>query len=1051
MKRVSMWFVLLMITLAACAGPGTGAQQTPTGPAADMPEPTAGATGAPAPDTSEPTAESGEAGRAPLTIEDGKLYVAIIWHQHQPVYFKDPDTGLYQRPWVRVHATKDYVDMAAILKDYPDIHATFNLTPSLIRQLDDLSAGAKDLYWAMAEIPAAELADEEKAFIRDRFFDASDKMIARFPRYAELAAMRSEPIEAWSEQDFRDLQVLFNLAWTDPDWLAQEPLAALVEKGEDFSEKDKEVLFAEHLRLVQEVIPLHAEMQQSGQIEVTMTPFAHPILPLLVDSNLAAPGLPDADLPERFTFGQDAVAQVELGVQFYEEHFGQPPRGMWPAEGSVAQGIVTMVSQAGIEWMATDEDVLANSLPGFEGFTRGGDDTIQQADVLYRPYEVQGARGGPVAILFRDKRISDLVGFEYSGTPGEEAAADLIARLENIRARLEEEGAEGPHLVTILLDGENAWEHYDEDGKPFLHEMYRLLSESESIVTVTPSEYLDALRAEGVPLPAIENLWPGSWIDGTFSTWIGEEEENLAWEYLLRTRTALQRAITSGEVDEATLEEALTAMYIAEGSDWFWWYGADQNSGDDGAFDVQFRRYLEQVYTILGQEPPGFVSVPIIPAAAVEPDRAASDLISPTIDGVEGADEWAGGGFYTFEQAGLTGLAYGFDEETLYLRLDADGPYPADTTIGFYFNLRGGGAAAATPRTGDEPLGFGAQRLIEVTFEGGVPSAQMYAVNGRGEYVPAGEDDEPLLLEQVAAQGGVLELAAPFEQFGAAVNSGDRLNVRVVVTSGGENVAILPADGPAVAVVPDLPLPNVFLELEDHTGDDHGPGGYEYPTDVVFRPGVFDITRVTAGYDDENVIFRVEFAGPVENVWNSPNGLSVQTIDIYIDQDGPSSGARVLLPGRNAALTEDFAWDVAIWAEGWTPGIYTPGESGPVESASTPSISANPGQRRVTISVPRSVLEGNPEDWAYAVVVLGQEGYPSAGVWRVRDVQPGAEQWRIGGGTGSNLDTRILDVLWPQGGEGLQEEFLRNVHAGEQVDLASLEPDEYPRVPMVRP
>src|SRR5690606_5038927 len=214
----------------------------------------------------------------------------------------------------------------------------------------------------------------------------------------------------------------------------QEPLAALVAKSEGFSEEDKAVLFAEHLRLVQEVIPLHAAMQQAGQIEVTMTPFAHPILPLLVDSDLARVALPEAELPGRFTYGQDAAAQVELGVEFYEEHFGQPPRGMWPAEGSVAQQVVTMIARAGLRWIATDEDVLASSLPGFDGFTRGSDDTVQQADVLYRPYTVQGARGSPVTILFRDKRLSDLVGFEYSGTPGAEAAADFMTRLENIHA-----------------------------------------------------------------------------------------------------------------------------------------------------------------------------------------------------------------------------------------------------------------------------------------------------------------------------------------------------------------------------------------------------------------------------------------------------------------------------------------------------------------------------------------------------------------------------------------------------------------------------------------
>ncbi|HLD94370.1 MAG TPA: hypothetical protein VI703_09250, partial [Anaerolineales bacterium] len=298
--------------------------------------------------------------------EGEPIYLAIIWHQHQPVYYKDPETGLYVRPWVRVHAAKDYLDMAATLAQYPQIHATFNITPSLIRQLDDFEAGAKDLYWAMAEIPAGELTGEEKQFILDRFFDTNREIISRFPRYQELLALRDgsdDPLRAYGEQDFRDLQVLFNLAWTDPDWLAQEPLAGLVAKGEKFSEADKEVVFDVHLRIIGEAIPLHRLLQEAGQIEVTMTPFAHPILPLLVTTQLAREALPELELPsETFIYGQDAAAQIELGVQLYEDHFGVLPRGMWPAEGSVAQEIVTMVSQAGIQWIASDEGVLAKSL-----------------------------------------------------------------------------------------------------------------------------------------------------------------------------------------------------------------------------------------------------------------------------------------------------------------------------------------------------------------------------------------------------------------------------------------------------------------------------------------------------------------------------------------------------------------------------------------------------------------------------------------------------------------------------------------------------------------
>jgi alpha-amylase/alpha-mannosidase (GH57 family) len=1034
MKRRVIWIALVIMLLGACAAPELTAEPTqPTGA-----EPTF------VPTETEEIVEPGK--RGPLVIEEHKLYVAIIWHQHQPVYFKDPETGIYEKPWVRVHAAKDYLDMVAILEEYPQIHATYNITPSLIRQLDDISAGAKDLYWVHAEIPAEELSDDQKQFILDRFFDINPKIIDRFPRYQELSRARGEEaLTTWTAQDFRDLQVLFNLAWTDPDWLINEPLSSLVAKGEGFTEEDKVVVFEEHMRLVQEVIPFHAELQRAGQIEVTMTPYAHPILPLLVDSDLARIALPDAELPTTFFYGQDAVAQVELGVELYQDHFGMAPRGMWPAEGSVAERIVTMISTAGIQWIATDEEVLARSLPEIADFTRDSDDTVQQADELYRPYAVQGRRGDPIAVIFRDHLISDKVGFEYSGTPGELAAADFIERLEDIHARLNTEDAEGPHLVTVLLDGENAWEYYDNDGKAFLHELYRLLSESEDLVTVTPSEYLDALAAYGEDLRQIETLWAGSWIDGTFSTWIGEEEENQAWEYLRQTREALREV--AEELDEGTLEQAMLLMYIAEGSDWFWWYGADQNSGSDESFDRQYRSYLEQIYMLIGEDVPDFVHVPLIAQRPQVPDQEPLDLLTVTADGVPSDGEWSDAGYYKLTAGDLTGLYYGFDQKNLFLRVDTQDDFNDDTVLGFYLSTPVGAPTNAYSRY-ETALGFGIKQLIEVAFEDGQPIAKVYAADGTGGwglYIPWIPQ-----LDTVAFRDGVLEVVAPFDNFTASARSGDRINVRLVLSQAEEDITVVPPDGPAVAIVPDLPIPNVFMEITDPTNDDHGPGGYVYPSDQVFQPGVFDMTGVTIGYDDEDYIFRVQFRGPVINEWGSPNGLSVQTIDIYIDTDGSVSGDRMLLPGRNAALTSDHAWDYAIWAEGWTPGIYAPGEEGPVQIDSGFKILTNPGQRRVTIRVPKSLLEGDPSNWGIAVVVLSQEGYPSSGVWRVRDVQLAAEQWRIGGGTGSPADTRIMDLLWPEGGKTTQEGYLTNPNPT-AVDIDSLNPDQFPQVPMIIP
>jgi alpha-amylase/alpha-mannosidase (GH57 family) len=976
------------------------------------------------------------------------LYVALIWHQHQPVYFKDPATGLYSRPWVRVHATKDYLDMATILENYPDVHVTFNYTPSLIRQLDDIGSGAKDTYWTLAEVPAEELTADQKQFILERFFDTNRRIIARFPRYQELLEARDgmgipAAVESWSAQDFRDLQILFNLAWTDPDWLAEEPLASLVAKGAGFSEEDKPILFAEHLRIVQEVIPYHAQMQQTGQIEVTMTPYAHPILPLLVDSDIASVAMPDAELPTRFVFGQDAVGQVERGIQLYEARFGMSPRGMWPAEGSVSQQIIQMVANAGIQWIATDEEVLARSLPDIDDFTRDSSDTVRQADALYQPYEVTGGRGGRVAILFRDKLISDRIGFEYSGTPGEAAAADLMDRLNNIQAELAAEGAEGPHLVTILLDGENAWEHYANDGKDFLHAMYRNLGEADNIQTVTPSEYLAMVDG----LTPIENLWPGSWITPDFSTWIGEEEENLAWQYLLETRLALQQAEVrlSAEVKD----QALEAMYNAEGSDWFWYLGADQDSGQDWTFEQQFRGHLRRVYELISVPVPGFLDVPIIPTAVQIPDQVFTMPSPITVDGVAADEEWSPAAYYDLAGSGiLNGLYYSPDGQTLYLRLDVDPTFEAlaDTTFGLYFSSPASGPLQARPRDRDDSLlGFGARRLVEVTVDAaGGAVAAAFATTDSGSGWAATEIAFPA--EGAAYADGVLEIGIPLADFIGDLRPGNSVNMRLVVETPDGAAALFPADGLAVATMPDAAIPNVVLEVADPEGDDYGPGSYLYPRDVVFRRGAYDLTDFIVGSDDQDVIFRVNFRGPVENDWGAPNGMGIITADIYIDVDGPDNGDRLLLPGRNAALTADHAWDYAIWAEGWTPGVYRPGEEGPVQVDGQINILTNAGQQRITIRVPRSMLPGDPADWSYAVTVASQEGYPSAGVWRIRDVQPTAEQWRVGGSLDDTNHTRLIDVLYPESG---QQEALLSGYESSSEDVGLLGPDDFGQVPMV--
>jgi len=309
---------------------------------------------------------------ASVTPESGPdLYLNIIWHQHQPFYAVDQETNLVSAPWVRFHAAKDYVDMVTILANYPNIHVTFNLTPSLISQLDSLIAGQRDIVWYLTMIPADELTSDQKTYILQRFFDTNSQIMDRFTRYKELFEMREGvsqeqilfALSTWEDQDFLDLQVLFNLAWTDPDYLLQEPLSALVEKGRDYSEGDKPTILAVHADLISQVIPVHKQYQDTEQIEVTFTPYAHPILPLLIDTNLALEALPELELPSiRYTHGDDAIQHLERGIALYQEKFDQLPHGMWPAEGSVAQYMVGMTARAGVLWMVTDEGILSKSL-----------------------------------------------------------------------------------------------------------------------------------------------------------------------------------------------------------------------------------------------------------------------------------------------------------------------------------------------------------------------------------------------------------------------------------------------------------------------------------------------------------------------------------------------------------------------------------------------------------------------------------------------------------------------------------------------------------------
>jgi alpha-amylase/alpha-mannosidase (GH57 family) len=614
--------------------------------------------------------------------------VALLWHMHQPFY-QDLVTGEHILPWVRLHATKDYWGMVALLKEFPGIRVTFNLVPSLLVQVEAFARDdARDRHLEIGLKPADRLSDDERVFCVEQFFHAHrPRMIDPFPRYAELFARRgtngsglSARAQAgqFSVDDLRDLQVWHKLVWIDAEYFANDPrIRGLVEKGRGFSEEDKLVLRSVELELLGKVIPEYRDAAQRAQVELSTSPFYHPILPLLCDSDVYLRTHPHSRMPrEPFRHSEDAFEQLTRAAALHERLFGRKPQGVWPSEGSVSDDMVPLVARAGFRWMATDETILARST-GRE-FTRDGGGHIEQPDLLYKPYRV-GAGGLSVACGFRDHALSDLIGFTYASWPADRAADDFVRRLAEAGERFGSR-SRGEATIFVILDGENAWEHFEGQGRPFLRALYARLESHPGLRTVTMSE---ACAEATEPLVSI---FPGSWINGDFYIWIGHADDHRAWGQLVDARRALESPPAG--VSDASLARAKEELLIAEGSDWFWWYGDDHSSNHDLEFDDLFRRHVRNVYRALEAPIPEELFVTNISTRAmVTRIRRPTGLIQPTIDGeVTSYFEWIGAG--CVESAadigamhqvgpradGIALVSFGFDAANLYVRVEGARP-----------------------------------------------------------------------------------------------------------------------------------------------------------------------------------------------------------------------------------------------------------------------------------------------------------------------------------------------------------------------------------------
>jgi alpha-amylase/alpha-mannosidase (GH57 family) len=535
----------------------------------------------------------------------------LLWHMHQPDY-RDRARGEYAMPWAYLHALKDYTDMAWHLEHH-EVRATVNFAPVLLDQIEDYAAQLATgrlrdpLLRLLAREPGQTFTAAERRFALARCFHANhEKMVHPFPAFRRLEEIhRATEGEAgggaeWlSEQYFDDLATWYHLAWTGETVRREsEPVARLMAKGSGFSHEERRALLDEISKLVGGIVPRWRALAGSGRVELSATPYTHPLGPLLLDFAAAHEATPGVPLPEhaRYEGGIERMRwQLERALASHEARFGERPAGLWPAEGALSTAFLRLLAESGVRWTASGEGVLAGSLQRAGGYERARD--------LYRPWRAEALAP---AIFFRDDRLSDLVGFEYRNWHSGDAAAHLIAEVERIAA---EAPAGVEPVVAVILDGENAWEHYPYNGYYFLSALYEGLARHPVLRTATPREVL--ARSGNAAPGTLAALRAGSWVRGDLLTWIGTPAKNRAWDLLCSAKRSFDLVIASGRLDAAARSAALEQLADCEGSDWFWWLEDGTANPAVAAFDALFRAKLAHLYRLLGLPAPARLAEPL--------------------------------------------------------------------------------------------------------------------------------------------------------------------------------------------------------------------------------------------------------------------------------------------------------------------------------------------------------------------------------------------------------------------------------------------------------
>lgn len=773
-------------------------------------------------------------------------------------------------------------------------------------------------------------------------------------------------------------------------------------------------------------------LQEIGRLGVAMVPPDHPILPLLYDTDLASASISEGSLPKKkYRYPGDVRARIIKGISLYRNHFGKLPKGFWPPQGGVAQEIMELAIDCRLEWTLSGEEVLENSLN--TRFIRNGQGKLQNSELLYRTYLISSGKGS-LTMIFRDRILSDEVNFNYPLMGAEEAVRDFIERLHSIQKEWKERF---PPLVTIVINSD--------ESVYFLSQLFNKLKDMVSIKTVTIEEHVRDYPAQ----VKIEKLSPGSFIEGNFDSWIGEEEENIAWELLTEARIDLESYKNSGRAKIEKLDQALGAISKASNSRWFWWYGQDQNSGKDDIFDQEYRSLLINVYQAIGSEPPSRLFQPVVLEKHFQPTREIVGPISPQIDGIVDEGEWDNAGYVAEKGKIFNRIYYGYNRSNLYLRVDSKDLLAqrkgTEFFIGFYIGTLGAGKYNLYTRYEERGTGrslaFGVSNEVAIWFdqfgldsEGGMGKAVLSNATGENTWEPITD------IYSMAVGAYSLEIAIPLQYLG--VSGRQALTLLAVAAEKGKELESMPSFRPISMILPDLFQEGSDISrIIDPVGDDYGPGTYTYPANPAFKPGSFDIREFSVTEGAEYVILQIRL-GLVENPWNSPSGLSLQIIDIYIDLNNRiGAGSMQLLPGRNAYTKAEDAWEYAISVDGWQKTLYKIDSAGKPIKVAEVHMKVDSARGEVTIYVPRNLIHGDPRNWGYLPMVLAYDGEALPRNWRVREVKEVNDEAYFGGALlalndGRGVPPNIIDLVLPRGED--QRNILGAYTKGKAVEIPAV-------------